>query len=396
MTIDARGLVGLELEPLETGWTPDDVILYHLSIGAGNPPTDPVELAYTYEEGLQVLPSFATAALHRLLAAQPALAGLPVDPRNVLSLGHELEIPAPLPATARVRLCGKVAAVYDADWAAVVVLEARCEDEQRRELFSDRYSLFLKGEGQNGAPLLPSPVGWRDAGPPDFELEVPTLPQQALLHRLCGDKNALHADPAVARAAGFPRPVLHGLATYGAVCRAVANEVLGARPDRITAYDARFVGVVFPGETLRVLVWQREGELLLEANVVERRSPVLAGGRVRLAELRPSVVREAEPAAAASSAAEIAEFAAKRLAERLGVPLVSIPHHRPLGELGVDSVEAVGLTGELEVWLGCTLPATLLYEYPTLDEVSRFLASRSGTGARTVRLHPGRADEASS
>jgi acyl dehydratase len=109
-------------------------------------------------------------------------------------------------------------------------------------------------------------------------LDTPTLPQQALLYRMCGDRSPLHADPSFARAAGYPMPILQGLCAYGMVCKAVVDTLLDADPGRVLSYAVRFTGVVYPGETLRTRVWASGEELVLMTSVRERDdAPALAG-----------------------------------------------------------------------------------------------------------------------
>ncbi|MCW2504686.1 MAG: MaoC domain protein dehydratase, partial [Actinomycetia bacterium] len=105
---------------------------------------------------------------------------------------------------------------------------------------------------------------------PDAVLLSPTWPDQALWYRLCGDRNPLHVDPEFAAAAGFPRPILHGLCTYGVVGKAVIDGVLDGDPSRVASYDARFAGVVYPGETLRTRVWREGNRLVLATSVADR------------------------------------------------------------------------------------------------------------------------------
>ncbi len=112
---------------------------------------------------------------------------------------------------------------------------------------------------------------------PDFESISQVLPQQALLYRMCGDRNPLHSDPAFATAAGFPAPILHGLCTYGIVCKAATDTVLDGDASRVKGFRARFAGVVFPGESLRTRMWRDGDQLLISATVPERDdSPALA------------------------------------------------------------------------------------------------------------------------
>jgi acyl dehydratase len=111
---------------------------------------------------------------------------------------------------------------------------------------------------------------------PDARTSYTVTPQQALLYRLCGDRNPLHADPAFARGAGFPAPILQGLCTYGIVLREVTDLVLGGDASRVGAFSARFAGVVFPGETIEVVAWCEDGRVVVSSTVGEERRPALA------------------------------------------------------------------------------------------------------------------------
>ena len=105
---------------------------------------------------------------------------------------------------------------------------------------------------------------------------TPVLPQQALLYRMCGDRNPLHSDPQFASAAGFPAPILHGLCTYGMVCKTAVDTMLDGDSSRVAGFRARFAGVVFPGENLSIQIWKDNGRLLISASVLEREAPALA------------------------------------------------------------------------------------------------------------------------
>jgi acyl dehydratase len=238
------------------------VLLYHLAVGAG-----PDELGYVYERELRgVLPTFATVAgtLRDTGPPQVSMPGIEIDLTRVVHGRQEIELHGPIPADGCEWATSRVAAVYDKGSAAVVVTETSTA------LFTSRISIFAKGEGGFGGDRGPSarvPVPDRA---PDHEVLSPTDPRQALWYRLCGDRNPLHVDPAFAAAAGFPRPILHGLCTYGVVAKAAVDVALRGDVARVVAYSCRFSGVVFPGETLRTRIWREDGRLVLTATVADR------------------------------------------------------------------------------------------------------------------------------
>ena len=122
-----------------------------------------------------------------------------------------------------------------------------------------------------------SPDGAPDR-PADLEVDVPILPQQALLYRLCGDRNPLHSDPEFAAAAGFPRPILHGLCTYGMTCKAIIDALLDGDVTAVSAYGARFAGVAYPGETLKVGIWKEDNRFLASVTAPARDNAVVLSG----------------------------------------------------------------------------------------------------------------------
>lgn len=281
MAINLQTALGASLPEVRSAWDAREVILYHLGLGAGDPPTDPRELAWTFEDGLKVLPSFATVQALPILYALPGVPGLDHDHRKVLHGEQELRVHAPLPAEGRTVTTGRIAEVYDKGAAALTVVEAETRTEEGELLATNRYSIFMPGAGGFGGERGPSAKSPAPEGEPDAELIRPVLPQLALLYRLTGDWNPLHADPEAARYAGFEQPILHGLATYGIVLRAIVDELLGGDVTAVGTYRARFSGVVYPGETLVVRVWRGAGELVVEAATAERGEPVLAAGVTR-------------------------------------------------------------------------------------------------------------------
>jgi acyl dehydratase len=283
MPIDLERALGQSLPPAVSSWDQDDVILYHLGVGAGNPPTERGELAYTYEADLKVLPSFATIAPFPMMFNLAGVPGLEFNPALLLHGEQEITLFRPIPSSSEATHRGRVAEIWDKGKAALVVVEVASSDQQGTQLFVNRFSLFLRGEGGFGGEPGPSAVAEAPARPPDHVISSPTLPQQALLYRLSGDKNPLHADPAFAALGGFDRPILHGLCSYGVVCKAVVDHALGGDVTGVIGYRARFSGVVFPGETIVTSIWDEGGgRLLVSASTRERELPVITNGVVTL------------------------------------------------------------------------------------------------------------------
>ncbi|MGE5501374.1 MAG: MaoC/PaaZ C-terminal domain-containing protein [Ignavibacteriales bacterium] len=280
----------MSLPPIETRhvFSVRDTILYALGVGAGlDAPTDPHELQFVYEEGLKALPTMAVVLAYPGFWAKDPKYGL--DWRRVLHGEQSIELHRPLPVAGELRGLTTIDAIFDkgADKGAVLYSSRRIEDVASGELVATvRHSSFLRGDGgfggrAEGAPK-PHPIPERA---PDMVLQMKTRPEQALIYRLSGDYNPLHIDPEVARQAGFGAPILHGLASYGVVGRAVLRALTGGDPGRLRRYDVRFSSPVFPGETLEVALWREgAGRGALAARVVERDVRVLQNGYVEFSE----------------------------------------------------------------------------------------------------------------
>jgi acyl dehydratase len=283
MSIDREKALGAALGEGEGGWKPDDVILYHLGIGAGVPATDPKELEYTYERNLKVLPSFAVVARSgRAGAGFANLPGVSFNPALLLHGEQEIQIHRPLPTEARTRAKARIADIFDKGKAALLIMETDVSDEKGEPLYTNRSSLFLRGEGGFGGPQGPPPANEAPNRAPDGEAVSPTLPQQALLYRLNGDKNPLHVDPEFAKRGGFDTPIIHGLCSYGIVCKAVVDHALGGDTTRVKRYQARFRGVAFPGETYLTRYWKDGKRILIEAKSKERDAIVISNAAIEL------------------------------------------------------------------------------------------------------------------
>ncbi|WP_369379348.1 MaoC/PaaZ C-terminal domain-containing protein [Streptomyces sp. cg36] len=277
MPIDAAKALAAEPRSTTIAWDHKDIQLYHLGIGAGVPATDPDELRYTLESRLHVLPSFATVAGAGMgVVGGLSAPGIEIDLAAVLHGAQAVTLHRPIPVRGEALSTSKVAAVYDKGKAAVLVLRTEAADADG-PLWTSDAQIFVRGEGGFGGERGPSGRTEQPDRAPDHVVERPVREDQALLYRLSGDWNPLHADPSFAELAGFDRPILHGLCTYGITLKAVVDTLLGGEVARVRSYTTRFTGVVFPGETLRVRMWAGEGRVQVSVTAVERDdAPVLS------------------------------------------------------------------------------------------------------------------------
>jgi acyl dehydratase len=271
MPIDLSA-IGKKLGSVTHSYTQRDVMLYALGVGCG---TD--DLKFTYERELEVLPTFA------VIPSFPAMlnlgGALQVNPAMILHGEQGIEVPAPIPTEGTVVTTPSIKAVYDKGKGAVVVVETESVDEKGKLLFRATSSIFARGEGGFGGDRGPS--GPKNVPPdraPDKTVSYKTLPNQALIYRLSGDMNPLHADPQFAAMGGFDRPILHGLCTYGHAGRAVLSAYCDDDPKRMKKFEVRFSGVVFPGETITTEMWEVEkGKTIVFQARTERGEAVLSG-----------------------------------------------------------------------------------------------------------------------
>ncbi|MFJ5552301.1 MaoC/PaaZ C-terminal domain-containing protein [Streptomyces sp. NPDC093225] len=277
MPIDAARALAAEPRTSDISWDHKDIQLYHLGLGAGIPATDPDELRYTLESKLHVLPSFATVAgAGMAMLGGLGAPGIQVNLAAVLHGGHAVRLHRPIPVEGRATSSSKVAAVYDKGKAAVIVLRSEVADAEG-PLWTSDAQIFVRGEGGFGGERGPSERLEEPAREPDRTVERTIREEQALLYRLSGDWNPLHADPDFAKTAGFDRPILHGLCSYGMTLKAVVDTLLGGDVSRVRAYSTRFAGIVFPGETLRMRMWQEPGRIQVTVTAADRDdAPVLA------------------------------------------------------------------------------------------------------------------------
>jgi acyl dehydratase len=280
MPIDPSKALGAELGGGTSEWKKDDVILYHLGVGAGVPPTDPGELEYTYEKNLKVLPSFGVIPVFGSMGDLGRTPGMDFNFAMLLHGEQDLEIHQPIPPEAKVNSKGTVKEIWDKGKGALVVIEMETSGESGSRLFTNRFSLFLRGEGGFGGEPGPKAGNKPPERDPEGVIEVTTLPQQALIYRLSGDKNPLHADPEFAKMGGFDKPIIHGLCSYGVVCKAIVDNVLGGDTAKVARWQARFAGVAFPGETYRIAYWKEGDQVLVDARSKERGAPIISNAAI--------------------------------------------------------------------------------------------------------------------
>lgn len=257
MALD-HSLIGVPGEPQERSWTSKDALLYAVGVGAGL--GDPLqELSFTTEnsEGItqQVLPTYAVLISQASVGRRTG----DFDPALLVHAEQSFELHKPLPVNGTVRSTATVTGMYDKGSGALVTTQNQAVDAATGEkLVTARSGLFIRGEGGFGGERGGSEPWSLPQREPDHRVTLATRPEQALIYRLSGDRNPLHADPKFAARGGFDRPILHGLCTYGVTGRALLHALCGSDPARFASMSGRFTRPVWPGESLTVSIWADE------------------------------------------------------------------------------------------------------------------------------------------
>jgi acyl dehydratase len=276
-----HSLVGVPGEPVERSWTSTDALLYAIGVGAGL--GDPLqELQFTTENTAgvqqQVLPTYG------VLLAQARGAGNlgDFDRAMLVHAEQSIELHKPLPVEGTLRTSAMVTGIYDKGSGALIETENRAVDPATGEpTVTTTSGTFIRGEGGFGGDRGTAPAWELPDRAPDQKVTVQTRPEQALLYRLSGDRNPLHADPAFAARGGFSRPILHGLCTYGFTGRVLLHEVCGSDPARFAFMSGRFSRPVLPGESLVISIWAGEDSTAQFRTAKEDGTVVIDRGTLR-------------------------------------------------------------------------------------------------------------------
>jgi acyl dehydratase len=282
--LNLEAVKNFRFEPVTHNYTRRDTMLYALGLGYGSDPLDPAQLNFVYERDLHAVPSMCCVLAHPgFWAKRPELG---IDWLRLLHGEQSFEIHHPIPPEGTVAASYEIAAVADkgAGKGAILHLVKTLNDAIAGvKLATIRSVLFLRGDGGCGsfgnATAEPSPLAEQT---PSRIKDIATLPQSALIYRLSGDYNPIHADPDAAAKAGFERPILHGLCTLGVATRAILAALADGRPDRLRSLSVRFSRPVFPGETIRTEFFTIDDQIRFRSRVVERDVVVLDRGTIAL------------------------------------------------------------------------------------------------------------------
>jgi acyl dehydratase len=284
MPIVYEKLLALKIPDVEASYGPKDCMLYALGVGLGLDPTDERQLAFVYEKHLKALPTMAVVVGYPGFWAKELDTG--IDWVKVVAGEHSLVLHKPLQPSGTVTSRTRVLDIVDKGTGkgAIIYSERTIDDKATGERIATIVqTTFCRGDGGFGGPSRETrPTHPIPDRAPDLVCDLPTRPETALIYRLSADPNPLHAEPAVAQAAGFPRPILHGLATFGVAGHAILKTLCGYDPAKLSAIAGRFSAPVFPGETIRTEMW-RDGKVVsFRARVAERDVVALNNGRAEM------------------------------------------------------------------------------------------------------------------
>jgi len=276
-------LVGKESSPSSFTYTWKDAVLYALGVGAKKD-----ELDFLYEgRGPKVIPSFAVVPMFEPMFELVAKTG--GDLAMVVHGGQRVRLRAALPPSGTLTTTAKIRGIYDLRKFAFVVVDTETKSASGEVLFDTTAQIIFRGEGGFGGTTPPREEKFAEipkGATPDFRVEEATSPEQALLYRLSGDVNPLHADPAFAANVGFTQgPILHGLCTYGHMVRHVAKGACGGDATKVTGFEAKFSKPVWPGDTLVTEGYKvGPGKIALQVLAKERGEAVITGAWATVAE----------------------------------------------------------------------------------------------------------------
>jgi acyl dehydratase len=284
MPIDYDHLMAMQVESAEQAYEPKDCMLYALGVGLGHDPLNEDELAFVYEKKLKVLPTMATVIGHTGSLAQRSDTG--INWLMVVNGEQGFTLHRPLAGRGVVIGRTKIVEVIDkgAGKGALILTEREVSDKTSGEQIATvTQTIFCRGDGGFGGPPRPAPpLHPIPTRAPDVVCDLDTRPEMALIYRLSGDYNPLHAEPAFAKAAGYERPILHGLGTFGVSGHALLKTICGYDPTRLVSFAGRFSAPVLPGETIRTEMWQDGAIVSFRARVLERDVIAMNNGRAEV------------------------------------------------------------------------------------------------------------------
>ena len=277
MPINYDEIMSLKSENIEISYTDKDSILYGLGVGLGNDPMDIDELKYVYENGQIALPSMATNFQYHssLLMSAKLNFVMVVHGEQKLSIVNPIPVSGDFLADMKVLNCFDKGASKGAIIDVETTVKLKSDGTEICKLIS---TTFARGDGGFDGPESPPQEIFEPEGSPDIVDEITTKPDQALIFRLSGDYNPLHSDPNFAKAAGFPKPILHGLCTYGVACRSIIKTACDNDVKKLKSFNCRFSSPVFPGETIVTEMWKNGNDVNFQSKVKERDKIILKNG----------------------------------------------------------------------------------------------------------------------